>query len=96
MLPKFWKIDPNPNPNPKIWDWDWDPSADPWLRLVRIFSLKACDFIKNEKIIYKMWLFWRWRYKNDFQMVEKADKTIEVMTGEIKQYQDERGRSKSG
>ena len=94
MLPKFWKIDPNPNPNPKFWDWD--PSADPRLRLVRIFSLKACDFIKNEKIIYKMWLFWRWRYKNDFQMVEKADKTIEVMTGEIKQYQDERGRSKSG
>jgi len=28
-------------------------------------------------------------------MVEKADKTIEVMTGEIKQYQDERARSKS-
>ena len=34
--------------------------------------------------------------KTIFQMVEKADKTIEVMTGEIKQYQDERARSKSG
>ena len=36
------------------------------------------------------------RYKNVIQMVEKADKTIEVMTGEIKQFQEARARSKSG